>query len=128
MTINQARAGRPDQRVADQLHRGVQRVGDGLATGDVTLAGTAGGTTAVVTGGATTTRRGHRDDGRGTVVANIAAGAAQTRRGTRTTASTSTDNTVTFDDRADGDDQPGRGQADPTSASPIDSRWSSGSR
>ncbi len=49
------RAGRPDQRVADQLHGGLQRAGDRTSRpGDVTLSGTAGATTATVTGSGTT--------------------------------------------------------------------------
>ena len=71
----------------------------GFDAGDVTLGGTAGATTAVVSGGPTA----YRIDvsgmtGDGTVVASIAAGVATDLAGnTANSASTSTDNTVTFD-------------------------------
>ena len=53
-------------------------------------------------------RRGQRHDDDGTVIATIPAGGAQDAAGNGNTASTSTDNTVTYDaTRADGDDQPG---------------------
>lgn len=69
----------------------------GFANADVALSGTAGATTAVVTGGPTTYNVAVSGmSGSGTVVASIAAGAAQDAAGNLSTASTSTDNTVTF--------------------------------
>src|SRR5207237_308060 len=69
-----------------------------FATGDVTLSGTANATTATVTGSGTT------DDvavsgmtGTGTVIASLAAGVAHDAATNANTASTSTDNTVTYD-------------------------------
>lgn len=70
----------------------------GFATGDVTLSGTAGATTAVVAGSGTTytvTVTGMTGDG--TVIATIAAAVAtSTASGIPNDASTSTDNTVTW--------------------------------
>jgi hypothetical protein len=68
-----------------------------FATGDVTLGGTAGATTAVVTGSGTTYNvavSGMTTSG--TVTASIAAGKASDLAGNENTASTSTDNTVTL--------------------------------
>src|SRR5690606_16747922 len=69
----------------------------GFATGDVTLSGTAGATTAVVTGAGTTYNvavSGMTQSG--TVIATILAGVAQDAASTPNQASTSTDNTVTY--------------------------------
>ena len=69
-----------------------------FATGDVTLSGTAGATTATVTGSGTTYNvavSGMNVDG--TVIASIGAGAASDSLGNPSSASTSTDNQVTFD-------------------------------
>ncbi len=69
-----------------------------FATGDVTLSGTAGATTATVTGSGTTynvAASGMTADG--TVIASIGAGVATDAAGNNNTASTSTDNQVTFD-------------------------------
>jgi Ca2+-binding RTX toxin-like protein len=69
----------------------------GFTSGDVTLSGTAGATTAVVTGGPTTYNvavSGMTTDG--TVIASIPANAATDAAGNGSFASTSTDNTVTF--------------------------------
>ncbi|HNC07298.1 MAG TPA: Ig-like domain-containing protein, partial [Anaerolineales bacterium] len=93
----------------------------GFATGDVTLTGTAGATNAVVTGGPTTyTVAVSGMTGSGTVIADIAASVATDLAGNDNPASTSADNTVTYDitqptvtiDQA-------IGQADPTNVSPI---------
>jgi Bacterial Ig-like domain len=68
-----------------------------FATGDVTLGGTAGATTATVTGSGTTYNvavSGMTTGG--TVTASIAAGKASDLAGNLNTASTSTDNTVTL--------------------------------
>ena len=82
MTINQAGGqADPTNGSTDQLHCGFSETGDDFATGDVTLGGTAGATTAVVTGSGTTYNvavSGMTLDG--TVIASIAAGVA-TRRG-----------------------------------------------
>jgi hypothetical protein len=67
-------------------------------TGDVTLSGTANATTAVVTGSGTTYNVAVSGmSGSGTVIATIGAGVATDAAGNNNTASTSTDNTVTFD-------------------------------
>ncbi len=83
----------------------------GFATGDITFAGTAGGAkTGTVSGGPTTytvTVTGMTTAG--TVIATIAAARATDLAGNNNVASTSTDNTVTWDVvAADRDDQPGR--------------------
>ena len=70
----------------------------GFSSGDVTLAGTANATTVVVTGGAATytiTVSGMTGDG--TVITSIGAGVASDAAGNVNLASTSTDNTVTYD-------------------------------
>ncbi len=69
-----------------------------FTTGDVTLSGTAGATTATVTGSGTTYNvavSGMTSDG--TVIASVAAGVAHDAADNANTASTSTDNTVTYD-------------------------------
>ena len=93
-----------------------------FATGDVTIEGTAPGTiAAVVTGGGTTYEVAVSGmTGSGTVIARVAAGVAHDAAGNPNMASTSLDNTVTYDvtplmvtvEQA-------AAQADPTSASPI---------
>jgi hypothetical protein len=69
-----------------------------FATGDVTISGTAGGSkTAMLSGSGTTYNvavTGMSSDG--TVIASLAAGVAQDAAGNGNTASTSTDNTVTY--------------------------------
>ena len=68
-----------------------------FATGDVTLSGTAGATTATVTGSGTTYNVAVSGmTSNGTVIASLAAGVAHDAAGNASTASTSTDNTVTF--------------------------------
>ena len=124
MTINQA-AGQadPTNTLADQLHGRLQRVrSPNFATGDVTSRGTAGGTkTATVTGSGTTYNvavTGMTTSG--TVIASIAAGVATDAAGNGNAASTSTDNTVTWDVTAPTVTiNQAAGQADPTNASPI---------
>ncbi|MDJ1169904.1 Ig-like domain-containing protein [Roseofilum sp. BLCC_M154] len=69
----------------------------GFATGDVTLGGTAGATTDAVTGSGTTYNIAVSGmTASGTVIASLAAGVATDIAGNANTASTSTDNTVTF--------------------------------
>ncbi|HVY35718.1 MAG TPA: polysaccharide deacetylase family protein, partial [Candidatus Paceibacterota bacterium] len=68
-----------------------------FATGDVTLSGTAGATTATVTGSGTTYNVAVSGmTSSGTVIATIAAGKAHDAAGNPNTVSTSTDNTVTY--------------------------------
>jgi hypothetical protein len=70
----------------------------GFAGSDVTLSGTAGATTAVVTGSGTTYNvavSGMTSDG--TVIASVPAGGAQDAASNTNNASTSTDHTVTYD-------------------------------
>jgi hypothetical protein len=99
VTINQA-AGQPDPTKNPTINFTVlfsEPVAD-FATGDVTLGGTAGATTANVTGSGTAYSvavSGMTTDG--SVIASIAAGVAHDTAGNPNTASTSTDNTVTYD-------------------------------
>ena len=96
----------------------------GFATGDVTIAGTAGATTATVTpvGSDGTTYNvavtGMTHDG--TVIVSLAAGVADDPAGNPNVASTSTDNSVTYDNTAPTVtiDQ-AAGQADPTIAATV---------
>src|SRR5262249_47793563 len=68
-----------------------------FATGDVALSGTAGATTATVTGSGTTYNVAVPGiTGAGTVIASIGAGVATDAVGNGNVASTSTDNTVTY--------------------------------
>jgi hypothetical protein len=70
----------------------------GFATGDVTLSGTAGATTATVTGSGTTYNVAVSGmTSNGTVIATVGAGVAKDPAGNNNEASTSTDNTVTYD-------------------------------
>ena len=94
----------------------------GFATGDVTVTGTAGGAkTATVTGSGTTYNVAVTGmTGSGTVIASIAAGVATDTAGNGNAASTSTDNTVTWDVTAPTVTiNQAVGQADPTNTSPI---------
>jgi hypothetical protein len=98
VTINQA-AGQADPAVAGPINFTVvfSESTTNFATGDVTLSGTAGATTALVTGSGTTYNvsvSGMTTPG--TVIASIAAGVATDTAGNGNTASTSTDNTVTY--------------------------------
>jgi Ca2+-binding RTX toxin-like protein len=102
VTINQA-AGQADPTDTSPIHFTVvfnEPVAD-FATGDVTLSGTAGATTAVVTGGPTeydvavsgmTTS--------GTVIATVGSVVAHDAAGNANASSTSTDNTVTYNANA----------------------------
>src|SRR5436190_16901945 len=99
VTINQALA-QADPTKNSPIHFTVvfsESVSD-FATGDVTLSGTAGATTATVTGSGTTydvAVSGMANDG--TVIASITAGVASDPLGNGNSASTSTDHTVTYD-------------------------------
>ncbi|HEX7085876.1 MAG TPA: Ig-like domain-containing protein [Vicinamibacterales bacterium] len=122
VTVNQA-VGQADPTNASPINFTVvfsEPVSD-FTSADVTLSGTAGATTAVVTGSGTTYNvavSGMTTDG--TVVVTVPAGVATDAAGNANNASTSTDNEVTYDitppevtvNQADG-------QADPTNQSPI---------
>jgi hypothetical protein len=102
VTINQA-AGQADPTSASPINFTVvfTEPVTGFATGDVTLAGTAGATTATVTesapnDGTTFTVAVTGLAGNGTVIASIAAGVATDAAGNPNSASASTDNTVTY--------------------------------
>ena len=103
MTINQA-VGQPDPTNASPINFTVvfSEAVTGFATGDVTFGGTSGGAkTGTVTGGPTTyTVAVTGMTTSGTVVATIGAGVATDLAGNDNAASTSTDNTVTWDDVA----------------------------
>ena len=121
-TVNQA-GGQADPTSASPINFAVVFSGDvtGFTGADVTLGGTAGAATASVTGGPAIYNvavSGIAADG--TVTASIGASAAADAAGNGNLASTSEDNEVTFDTTAPTAtvNQAG-GQADPTSASPI---------
>ena len=123
VTINQA-GGQADPTGTSPINFSVvfSEATTNFATGDVTITGTAGGTkTATVTGSGTTYNvavTGMTTSG--TVIATIGAGVATDAAGNGNTASTSTDNTVTWDNVAPTVtiNQAG-GQSDPSSTSPI---------
>ncbi|HQF70358.1 MAG TPA: Ig-like domain-containing protein, partial [Promineifilum sp.] len=130
VTINQA-SGQADPTSASPIHFTVvfSEAVSGFATGDVTLSGTAGATTATVTqtapnDGTTYTVAVSGMTGSGTVIATVGANVAQDAAGNGNTASTSTDNQVTYN--APDTTAPtvtinqASGQADPTSTSPIE--------
>ena len=95
----------------------------GFATGDVTLSGTAGATTATVTGGPTTYNVAVTGmTSSGTVIATVPAGVAINATNDPNNASTSTDNTVTYNLPATPPTvtiNQAAAQADPTSTAPI---------
>ncbi len=99
----------------------------GFATGDVTLGGTAGATSAVVSGsGATYTVTVTGMQQTGTVTASISAGVATDTSLNPNAASTSTDGSVQWNAPAQPDNTPptvtidqAAAQADPTSTSPV---------
>ena len=93
----------------------------GFTDADVTLTGTAGPSAATVTGsGATYSVEVSGMVSDGTVTATIGAGVAHDSAGHGNAASTSTDNTVTVDTtRPSTNVSQAAGQADPTTASPI---------
>lgn len=122
VTINQA-PGQADPTFSSPINFLVvfsEPVSD-FTTGDVTLSGTAGATTAVVSGGPTSYNVAVSGmTGSGTVSATILAGRAHDAAGNPNSASTSSDNTVTYD--ASGlrvTINQTAGQPDPTNASPI---------
>jgi len=126
VTINQA-GGQADPTSTSPINFTVvfSEATTNFATGDVTISGTAGGTkTATVTGSGTTYNVAVTGmTTAGTVIASIGAGVATDAAGNGNTASTSTDNSVSW---TVADTTPptvtinqAGGQADPTSTSPI---------
>ena len=122
VTINQA-AGQADPTNASQINFTVvfsEAVTDFDDLGDVSLTGTASATLGSIMGGPTTYTAVVNVTTEGTVIASIPAGAALDAALQANGASTSTDNTVTYDATA-----PtviinqAAGQADPTNSSPI---------
>ena len=98
VTINQA-ATQADPTTASPIRFTVtfSEAVAGFSAADVALSGTAGATTAVVTGGPTAFDVAVSGmTGGGTVVADVTAGAATDTAGNTSAASTSTDNSVTF--------------------------------
>lgn len=99
VTINQA-GGQNDPSNSSTINFTVvfsESVSD-FITGDVTLSGTAGATTATVTGSGTTYNIAVTGmTGSGTVIASIAVNKATGATGNINEASTSTDNTITYD-------------------------------
>ena len=93
----------------------------GFTDTDVTLSGTAGATTAVVTGSGTTYSVAVSGmTGDGTVIASIPAGMATDTLGNTNAASTSADNTVAYDVTGPTVTiNQAAAQVDPTSTSPI---------
>jgi hypothetical protein len=127
VAVNQA-SGQADPTTASPIHFTAvfSEPVNGFATGDVTLSGTAGPTIALVSqiapndsttydvavSGMTTS---------GTVIVSLSAGVASDDAGNASTASTSTDNTVTFiaNQAPSVVINQAVGQADPTNSSPI---------
>lgn len=124
VTINQA-AAQPDPTGVSPINFTVvfSEATTTFATGDVTISGTAGGTkVGTVTGAGTTYNVAVTGmTSAGTVIANIAAGSATDAAGNPNAASTSADNTVTWQDLVGPDVtiNQAAGQADPTGTSPI---------
>jgi hypothetical protein len=122
VTINQA-AGQSDPTNVSPINFTVvfSKSVTGFATGDVTLAGTAGATTATVTGSGTTYNVAVTGmTTAGTVIATVGANKATDSAGNGNVASTSTDNTVTYDATPPAVTVNQKaGQADPTNALPI---------
>src|SRR5438034_701884 len=123
VTINQA-AGQADPTSSSPINftAVISEPLSGFTGTDVTIGGTAGGTkTVTVSGGPSTyTVAVSGMSSAGTVIATIAAGMATDAAGNGNTASTSTDNSVTFDTTPPSVTiNQAAGQADPTSASPI---------
>ncbi len=123
VTINQA-AGQNDPTGASSINFTVvfsEPVTDFDDAADVTLSGTAGATTVNITGGPTTYNVAVSGMSvNGTVIADVPAGAAKDVANNDNTASTSTDNTVTYDGTAPTVTiNQAAGQIDPTGSSPI---------
>src|SRR6185369_467849 len=91
-----------------------------FATGDVTLSGTAGATTATVTGSGTTYNVAVSGmAGTGTVIASLNAAVAHDSAGNGNNASTSTDNSVTYDATAPAISSINRAGINPTNGSSV---------
>ncbi len=122
VTINQA-VGQDDPTATSPIHFTAvfSEAVTGFETGDVTLSGTAGATTATVTGSGTTYDVAVSGmTGSGTVVVNIPAGVAQNGSAQTNAASTSTDKTVTYDVTGPSVTvNQAAAQNDPTPVSPI---------
>jgi len=122
VTINQA-AAQPDPTSTSPINFTVifDQPVTGFATGDVTLSGTAGATTATVSGGPTTYNVAVTGMiACGTVIATIPAGVCQNASAQTNSASTSTDNTVNFvTANPTVTINQAAAQADPTSTLPI---------
>ncbi|MEY2518471.1 MAG: hypothetical protein QOF24_230 [Verrucomicrobiota bacterium] len=122
VTINQA-SGQPDPTNASPINFTVvfAEAVTGFGSGSVTLSGTAGATTKVVTGSGTTYNVAVSGmTSNGTVIATVPAGGAADAAGNTNNASSSTDNTVTYDGTKPGVTiNQASGQADPANASPI---------
>jgi hypothetical protein len=121
VTINQA-VGQADPTFTSPINFTVvfSAIVTGFATGDVALSGTAGATTAVVTGSGTTYNvavSGMTTNG--TVIASIPADVAINAGSQPNVASTSTDNTVTWSPGPSVTINQAVGQPDPTGTSPI---------
>src|SRR5882672_7664515 len=122
VTVNQA-AGQADPTNVSPINFTVvfsEAVND-FTVGDVTISGTAGGAkTVLLTGGPTTYNVAVSGMTSGMVIASVAAGVAHDAAGNGNTASTSTDNSVAFDNTPPTVTiNQAAGQADPTGASPI---------
>ena len=121
VTVEQA-VGQPDPTSATPINFTVvfSESVTGFATGDVTLSGTAGATTATVTGsGSTYNVAVSGMTTNGTVVASVAASKAVDLIGNLNVASTSSDNSVTYDTALSVTINQASGQADPASVSPV---------
>lgn len=121
VTINQA-VGQNDPTNASPINFTVvfSEPTTNFVTGDVTISGTAGATTQLVTGSGTTYNvavSGMTTNG--TVIASIAANRATDVAGNPNTASTSTDNTVTYDAAPPTVSSINRVNASPTNANSI---------
>ncbi|MBI3174925.1 MAG: Ig-like domain repeat protein [Chloroflexi bacterium] len=126
VTINQA-SGQADPTGVSPIHFTVvfSEPVTGFATGDVTLGGSANPTTGTVTeiapnNGTTFDVAVSGMNTNGTVTASLGAGVAKDAGNNDNTASTSTDNTVTYDATAPSVTiNQASGQTDPTSTSPV---------
>jgi LPXTG-motif cell wall-anchored protein len=93
----------------------------GFTNADVSLSGSAGATTAVVTGAGPYNVAVSGMTGNGTIIATVPAGAAADAAGNQNTASTSADNTIVYDAVAPlVTVEQKSGQADPTRTSPVE--------
>ncbi len=121
VTINQAGGQDPTNASPILFTVVFSEVVAGFGNGSVSLSGSAGATTATVSGGPSTYQVSVSGmTGNGTVIASIAAGAAADLAGNTNTASTSTDNVVTYDTVAPTVTiNQDLAQADPTNGSPI---------